>query len=87
MTAENKMPLAVAVLLIVVLVFGPFVLTLIPMAMILLEPDLGDPRVNAGALNNPDLPYVKLRVYMRTTGATPALFTGDLQRPSGGAGR
>ena len=47
-------------------------------AALLLEPKLGDPKVNAGALNNPDLPYVKLRVYMRTVGATPALFTGDL---------
>ncbi len=47
-------------------------------AALLLEPKLGDPKVNPGAVNNPDLPYVELRVYMRTVGATPALFTGTL---------
>ncbi|UCF69006.1 MAG: tetratricopeptide repeat protein [Acidobacteriota bacterium] len=42
---------------------------------LLLDPTLGDPTLNVGAVNNPYLPYVKLRVYMRTTGSAPALFT------------
>lgn len=41
---------------------------------ILIDPNLADPRKNAGASNNPDLPYVNLRVYMKTTGSAPALF-------------
>lgn len=42
---------------------------------LLLEPWLGDPNVNPGAVNNPDLDMVKLRVYLKTTGATPSIFT------------
>ncbi|MBP7148686.1 MAG: tetratricopeptide repeat protein [Acidobacteria bacterium] len=42
---------------------------------LLLDPNLGDPAKNPGAANNPDLPFVKLRVYLRTTGAAPALMT------------
>lgn len=40
-----------------------------------IDPDLGDPRLNPGAVNNPALDLVKLRVYMNSTGAAPAIFT------------
>ena len=40
-----------------------------------IDPSLGDPKVNPGAAVNPLMPYVKLQVYLKTTGAAPALFT------------
>jgi tetratricopeptide (TPR) repeat protein len=46
---------------------------------LLLEPWLGDPTRNPGVVNNPAIDYVKLRVYLETAGATPAIFT--LQKP------
>lgn len=42
---------------------------------LLIDPDLANPRKNAGASNNPELPYVNLRVYLKTTGSAPALFS------------
>ncbi len=47
-------------------------------AALLLEPDLGDPVKNPAAAINPALPYVRLAVYLETTGATPSLFSEDL---------
>lgn len=47
-------------------------------AALTLAPELGDPEVNPGVVNNPDMPMVKLRIYTKTTGAAPALFTGDV---------
>lgn len=44
---------------------------------LLLEPSLGDPTQNPGAVNNPDLGLVKLRVYLKTSGAAPALFAEE----------
>ncbi|RMG42833.1 MAG: tetratricopeptide repeat protein [Acidobacteria bacterium] len=52
---------------------------------LIIEPELGDPTKNVGAANNPDLPYVKLRVYLDTAGATPALFTFSNPSESGAA--
>jgi Tfp pilus assembly protein PilF len=49
-------------------------------AALTLAPELGDPKVNAGVVNNPDMPMVKLRIYMKTTGAAPAIFSGELDR-------
>lgn len=46
-------------------------------AALMLEPKLGDPVHNPAAANNPVLNYAKLEVYLETTGATPALFSGD----------
>jgi len=46
-------------------------------AALLLEPDLGDPVKNPAAAINPALPYVRLAVYLETTGATPALFSSE----------
>ncbi len=46
-------------------------------AALLIEPSLADPKVNAGAVNNRALDLVKLRVYLRTTGAAPAILTGE----------
>lgn len=40
-----------------------------------IDPSLGDPKVNPGAAVNPLMPYVKLQVYLKTTGAAPALYT------------
>ncbi len=40
-----------------------------------IDSSLGDPKFNPAAANNMLLPYVKLRVYMRTVGGTPAMFT------------
>lgn len=42
-----------------------------------IDPSLGDPLQNPAAVVNPDLPYVKLRVYLRTTGTSPGLFGGS----------
>lgn len=42
---------------------------------LLIDPTLGDPRVNAQAANNDLLPIVKHRVYMRTVGGNPAIFS------------
>ncbi len=42
-----------------------------------IDPSLGDPAQNPAAVVNPDLPYVKLRVYLKTTGTSPALFGGS----------
>jgi len=44
---------------------------------LLLEPSLGDAKQNPGAVNNPDLGLVKLRVYLKTSGAAPALFAEE----------
>lgn len=47
---------------------------------LLLDPALGDPTKNPGAVNNTDLGLVKLRVYMKTTGGAPALFSTATER-------
>lgn len=39
-----------------------------------IDPTLGDPRTNPAAVVNPDLPYVKLAVYMKTIGRAPSVF-------------
>ncbi len=44
-------------------------------AALLLEPALGDPKKNPGVVNIPDLDIVRLRVYMKTAGASPSLFS------------
>jgi tetratricopeptide (TPR) repeat protein len=46
---------------------------------LLIEPSLADPAVNPDAASNPYLDLVKLRVYMRTSGASAALFGGQSQ--------
>lgn len=46
---------------------------------LLLAPELADPKVNPGAINNPDLPMAQLRMYLKTVGAAPALTTGDIR--------
>ena len=46
---------------------------------LLLAPELADPKVNPGAINNPDLPMARLRMYLKTVGAAPALTTGDIR--------
>lgn len=50
---------------------------------LLLDPKLGDPRSNAGAVNNPMLAIVKHRVYLRTAGAAPALFAPAAEATAG----
>ncbi len=47
---------------------------------LLLDPTLGDPRINGQAANNELLPMVKHRVYLRTIGGNPALFTPATKR-------
>ncbi len=47
---------------------------------LLLDPTLGDPRVNGQAANNELLPIVRHRVYLRTVGGNPALFTPGSRR-------
>jgi tetratricopeptide (TPR) repeat protein len=47
-------------------------------AALTLAPELGNPEVNPGVVNNPDMPMVKLRIYTKTTGAAPALFSGEI---------
>ncbi|HHN75096.1 MAG TPA: tetratricopeptide repeat protein [Acidobacteria bacterium] len=44
---------------------------------LLLDPDLGDPKKNPGAVNTPELGLVKLRVFMKTSGAAPAILTSQ----------
>ncbi|RMF75118.1 MAG: tetratricopeptide repeat protein [Acidobacteria bacterium] len=53
-------------------------------AALLLEPDLGDPQKNPAAAINPALPYVRLAVYLETTGATPSLFSSDVAEQTEG---
>jgi tetratricopeptide (TPR) repeat protein len=55
-------------------------------AALTLAPELGDPEVNPGVVNNPDMPMVKLRIYTKTTGAAPALFSGEVSEQEGQAG-
>ena len=47
---------------------------------LLLDPTLGDPRINGQAANNELLPIVRHRVYLRTVGGNPALFTPGSRR-------
>ncbi len=47
---------------------------------LLLDPTLGDPRINGQATNNELLPMVRHRVYLRTIGGNPALFTPSNRR-------
>lgn len=39
-----------------------------------IDPGLGDPEKNGGAVANRDLPLVKLRIYLKTVGTAPALY-------------
>jgi tetratricopeptide (TPR) repeat protein len=56
-------------------------------AALRLAPELGDPKINPGVVNNPDMPIVKLRIYMKTTGAAPAIFSDEISEQQAEAGQ